>query len=937
MKKRVILISSIAAGALLVTGLAIFLGISIPEQNRKEEIYKKANEHLYRYELDESEELFNSIYGYRDSVAKIGVIHGVKTLNEGGSYNKAIDVTTAKGGVIEVSFTSEGTPVDPIIITEKTVIDAKSYMEHYDFLKWNILSYHLIEDSHSFQLNLYSSFTPHVYSIDYDVGEGFVIDPVRSYKYGTSVTATNAYCDGHTFIGYTVGDSEELHNPFVVKETDGENFLLTAHYTPNPYTYQFDAMGGTAPMEEGTYTYGQEYLIPSASREGYQFLGWYTEYGKKLENKINIDENVTLYAHYTPITYQINYELRGGKFLESAPTGYDIESEDLAIPYPNRAGYLFLGWVVADQTANYSDVNYVIKTGSKGNLTLHACWRQYESDHGNSYLKSLGDFDLPDVGPCGSDDYVPGYVIPYNITSIKGDIFGDSLIHSFGVGKKNSVFDVIGDKNQYLVNKDHTAIYKMAFTDRTTIDLQLMSSITDIKEYAFAHAPLKSITSENVVNLSEGAFANSSIESTSLPNVTRFEEKAFMDCHNLTNMNDSLLNVTYIGDYCFHNTHLASVTVGDDISYFGPHSFGGSEDYHFLSSFECLSTQFDTMKDVFSGQTGNISLKLAKVVDSVKSMFGSTNVHLDVVDLVGVTDIPDEFLYEIPTFTELNNTVDVLTIGDRAFFKTEARLIPSLTKVRHIGESAFEQCADLGDVVLEDIEYIGEHAFKDSGLKSINLPESITYIGDGVFEGCEDLEKIVLYSPFQLNTIGNINRLFGENTFCTKLDIEVRGEGTLPERAFQNLYVGKSVTLGATVNLSQFAFNNATSIQNVYFDHDRNEIIPIGCFENACSLVEIDITNIKAIYAFAYNNCTSALKIVDLNGEENTLNAPLHIVGNQAFGNLMKIPTIDIKNPAIEFGEAVFANDTFDIGLYNDITLSMETLKDFQGSTWIMH
>ena len=128
----------------------------------------------------------------------------------------------------------------------------------------------------------------------------------------------------------------------------------------------------------------------------------------------------------------------------------------------------------------------------------------------------------------------------------------------------------------------------MAFTDRTAIDLQLISSITDIKEYAFAHAPLKSITSESVTNIDEGAFANSLIESVSLPNVIRFEEKAFMDCHNLTSMNDSLLKATYIGDYCFRNTHLASVTVGDEVSYCGPHSFGGSEDYHFLSSFECL-------------------------------------------------------------------------------------------------------------------------------------------------------------------------------------------------------------------------------------------------------------------------------------------------------------------------------------------------------------
>ena len=933
---KIILIA--AGGALVVAGISIFLGVYVNDQNSKEMIYKQANEHLYKYELDESEELFASIYNYKDSAAKIGVIHGVKTLNETGNYNKAIDATVETGGIIEVSFTSDGTPVDPITITEKTVIDAKSYMNHYDFLKWNILSYHLIEDSHSFQLNLYSSFTPHVYSIEYDVGDGFVIDPVRSYTYGTSVVATNAYRDGYSFVGYSVGDDEHLYNPFIIKETDGENFVLKAHYTPNDYTYHFDANGGTTAITEATYTYDQTYLdIPTASKEGYQFTGWYTDYGKKLDNKINIDDNVTLYAHYTPIYYHINYELRGGQFLETAPAGYDIESDDIAIPYPNREGYLFAGWVIEEQAQKNSEINYVIPTGSTGDVTLYAAWRQYTSDYGNSYIASLGDFDIPDVYPFDDSEFIAGYVLPYNIADFKGDIFGDELIHSFGVEKMNSIYDVIGNNKQYLVNKNHTSIYKMAFTNKVdTFNLDLLETITDIEDYAFAYAPLAKVSGDNVINVKEGAFAHSLVEEIDFHNGKRYEEKAFFECHNLSKVNDSLLKATYIGDYCFYNTHLTNVVVGNDVAYLGPLSFGGSESYHYLSSFECLSTEFDSMKDVFKGQTGNISLKLGKVVESIKEIFGSTDVHLTTLTLVDVVNIPDEFLYEIPTFNELNHNLDILYVGDRAFYGTEARLIPSLNKVTHIGESAFEKCLDLENVTLESVQYIGEHAFKDSGLKTINLPESLSYIGDGAFEGCENLEKLVISSPDQLEIIGNVNRLFGENTFAAKLDIEVQGEGTLPERAFQNLYVGKSVTLGEKVNLSKFAFNNATSIQAVNFDHNRNTIIPNGCFENASCLKTIDITNIVNIGAFAFNNCVSLETIVDQNGENNTLGNTLHEVGNQAFGNIIKITEFAIKNPNIEFGEAVFANDTFEIDLFNGTTLSEETLRDFQGTTMVM-
>ena len=936
--KKKVIIPIVTALGVLITGVLIFLCIYFPVQNENEKIYRQANELLYKYELDESEALFDKIYDYKDSAAKIGVIRGVRTLNETGDYDKAIDATVKTGGIIEVSFTTDGTPVDPITIKEKTVIDAKSYIEHYDFLGWNILSYYLIKDTHSFQLDLYSVFTPHVYSITYDVGDGFVVDPVRSYTYGTSVTATNAYRDGYTFTGYTVGDDETLYNPFVIKETDGQNFVLTAHYSPNQYTYQFDPMGGTCDTPQGTYTYDQTYLLPTPHKDGYVFRGWYTDYGVKLDSTINIDENTTLYAHYDPREYNINYELRGGQFLDTYPDGYNIESEDVIIPYPHREGYIFTGWVVEGQTARYSDIDYVIPTGTMGDITLHACWRKYTTSYGNSYISSLDEYDLPSFYPCDVADYLPGYVIPYNITSFLGSIFDDQLIDSFGVEKLNSTFDVAGNKHEFLVNKDKTAVYKMAFSSKTgAIELHLPTSVDTIKEYAFAYAPLHSITSESVINLEKGAFAHSTLATFDLPNVTVFSDEAFMDCYHLTSVYDSLLNASFIGDRCFYNTHLTSVTIGEYVTYLGPESFGGSEEHHTLTSFTCNSTEFVTMKDVLKGQTSSISLTLSKAVDSMKDIFGGTDVHLNVVTLHGVNDIPDEFLYEIPEINELITDVDITSIGDRAFSLVKDDVIPSLDKVVNIGESAFEGCTSISDVVLEDIKTIEDNAFKDSSLRSINIPATVEHLGDGIFAGCENLEQLIFESPLQLKDIGNINRLFSEDTFASKLNIEVRGEGTLPEKEFQNLTVGKSVTLGEKVSLSKFAFNNATSIQYVYFNSDYNELIPMGCFENASSLKMIDITNVVEISYYAFNNCTSLETIIDTNTpDDNTLGGTLIRVRDQAFGNLMKLDHIEIVKPEIEFGIEVFSNCTFEIWTRNGTTLSNDTLKDFQGVVYTL-
>ncbi len=43
------------------------------------------------------------------------------------------------------------------------------------------------------------------------------------------------------------------------------------------------------------------------------------------------------------------------------------------------------------------------------------------------------------------------------------------------------------------------------------------------------------------------------------------------------------------------------------------------------------------------------------------------------------------------------------------------------------------------------------------------------------------------------------------------------------------------------------------------------------------------------------------------------------------------MPLIAIKNLSIVFETAVFANDTFEIDLYNGVTLGTDTLRNFDG------
>ena len=80
-------------------------------------------------------------------------------------------------------------------------------------------------------------------------------------------------------------------------------------------------------------------------------------------------------------------------------------------------------------------------------------------------------------------------------------------------------------------------------------------------------------------------------------------------------------------------------------------------------------------------------------------------------------------------------------------------LIPS--KVRYIGNNAFEQCIRLSSVTFStssELDSIANEAFRNTNLKSIMIPEKVRTIGDLAFYSCDSLASISL-SP-KLEYIG---------------------------------------------------------------------------------------------------------------------------------------------------------------------------------------
>ena len=113
--------------------------------------------------------------------------------------------------------------------------------------------------------------------------------------------------------------------------------------------------------------------LPTPTKKGYTFIGWYTaKKGGSLvtENTLyNLNVNSTLYARYKINTYTIKYNLNGGTNTTN-PTTYNVTSL-FTLKKPTRVGYAFAGWY---SNATLKTKITKIKKGSINNKVLYAKW-----------------------------------------------------------------------------------------------------------------------------------------------------------------------------------------------------------------------------------------------------------------------------------------------------------------------------------------------------------------------------------------------------------------------------------------------------------------------------------------------------------------------------------------------------------------------------------
>lgn len=365
--------------------------------------------------------------------------------------------------------------------------------------------------------------------------------------------------------------------------------------------------------------------------------------------------------------------------------------------------------------------------------------------------------------------------------------------------------------------------------------LEIPGTVTTIEDSAFANcfSADETLQADGEKEPSDYKIGIKAVHVAGNPAGTTIGASAFAGCQNLTKLTLGE-GVTGLGDSALKDTRLEEITIP--------------------STFETGTAKNSPFT---SGE--NSTLKKVTFAD-------------------GIQVIPQYFLNNITTLTEIEIPASVQKIGDHAFadcsnltvvtFKEQAA-----SKLTTIDTSAFEGC---------------------NLMKLSKLPEGLTTINASAFKDCKKISLTDL--PTGLITIGNAAF---EN--CTMLRIgKLPAITALGMAAFKNC-VNLPFLSVDTSNLAEInatAFEGCTRLSNVQIDggEKKQTTIADGAFATCNSLKWLDIENVKSIGKNAFAKLPfSALEINNVD-----------TIGESAFAGCDKL-----ENPVIQnvktIGASAFA------------------------------
>jgi len=255
--------------------------------------------------------------------------------------------------------TNGGTPVAPIggYVGESVGSITNPTRIGYVFLGWDDVLPLTIPD-HDLELN--ALWEPILYTITLNSNGGSPISSI-SLMYDEQVAIPDPTRSGYTFVGW---------NPAPPERMPAEDLNFTAQWTQNTLTINFDANGGTPPsFASKQVLYDSQYeALPTTSRDGYNFNGWYTsESGGTLVNEntiVSIPNNHTLFARWAsshgPLQW-LSINPTGSRNTFTLTFNNNLQSPIVSTDLGNSSNYTVADKTLTFNRSNTSEGNYYVR------------------------------------------------------------------------------------------------------------------------------------------------------------------------------------------------------------------------------------------------------------------------------------------------------------------------------------------------------------------------------------------------------------------------------------------------------------------------------------------------------------------------------------------------------------------------------------------------
>ena len=226
---------------------------------------------------------------------------------------------------------------------------------------------------------LYAKWTANTLTVTYNSNGGSTVADGTTTSGGTITSAPTAPSKtGYAFAGWFTDSgltTQAVFPNFVHGQTS--NFTLYAKWTAATYTLTYvynGATSGNSTPSAGYTTGGSAIALPTPSKTGYTFAGWFADSG--LQNSVSGNQtpsaDATLYASWTANSLTVTYNSNGGSTVSngSTTTGGTMTS---APADPIQTGFTFAGWYTdSGLTTQAVFPNFV--HGQTSNFTLYAKW-----------------------------------------------------------------------------------------------------------------------------------------------------------------------------------------------------------------------------------------------------------------------------------------------------------------------------------------------------------------------------------------------------------------------------------------------------------------------------------------------------------------------------------------------------------------------------------